>query len=485
MNYLDLTIKEIHQALVDKKVTPLELTKEALKRAKEDDNNAIEYLMEKEALALAESLKEPEVDNMFWGIPFTIKDNISTKDVPTCASSDILKGYIPIFNATIVDRLLNAKAIPIAKVTLDELAMGGTGATGHLGRTTNPFDPSKKHMVGGSSCGSAATVSAGIVPFALGSDTGDSIRKPASYAGLVGLKPSWGRISRFGLFPFSPSLDAVGYFTRSVYDAAKLLEITAGHDDKDFTSSYKPVEDYTSEIDKPIKGVKIAVIKEILESINNKDILDKFNESLKIYESLGATINYVSIDKKLLQTLFPTYYIISCAEATSNNANLDGIKFGLNETKDTYSESVMASRTKGFSERIKRRFVIGSYSLMKENQKELYLRALKNRHKIVDSVNTVLKDNDVIFLPASPTPAALFDNKVDQLEDEYLIADNYMVIGNFAGLPSMTIPAGFSDNLPFGFNLTAGAFDEKKLFNIAKALEDKLGLINLSARSKK
>ncbi|MCQ2792011.1 MAG: aspartyl/glutamyl-tRNA amidotransferase subunit A [Bacilli bacterium] len=485
MNYLDLTIKEIHEALVNKQVTPLELVNEALKRAKEDKCNAFEYIMEKEALSLAKTLTEPEKDNLLWGIPFAIKDNISTKGVPTCASSDILKGYVPIYNATIIEKLLKKKAIPFAKVTLDELAMGGTGATGHLGKTTNPYDVSHERMVGGSSCGSAAVVSSAIVPFALGSDTGDSIRKPASYAGLVGFKPTWGRISRYGLFPFTPSLDSLGFFTRSVYDSALILNIVAGYDKNDFTSSREKVDDYTSDLNKPIKGIKIAVIKEILESVSDPYIQKKFQETLKIYEELGAKINYVSVNHHLLKTLFPTYYIISCAEATSNNANLDGVKFGLNLEGNTFNDSLIKTRSEGFSERIKRRFVIGSYSLMAENQNELYLRATKNRHKIVDEINKVLKDNDVIFLPASPSVAPKFDNKIDQLEDEYLIADNYMVIANFAGLPSITIPTGFVNDLPFGFNLTASAFAEKKLFNIAKALEDKLGYYNLSARTKK
>jgi len=485
MSYLDLTILDIHKALVEHKVTPFELVTEAIERLKNDKNNAVEYLMENEALELVKNLKEVEIDNPLWGIPFVIKDNISTKDVPTCASSNILKGYVPVYNATVVEKLLNKKAIPIAKVTLDELAMGGTGSTGHLGKTFNPYDKSHNRMIGGSSAGSASVVASGIVPFALGSDTGDSIRKPASYGGLVGLKPTWGRISRYGLFPFTPSLDAVGYFTRSVKDAAMLLTYVAGKDKKDFTSSTKPVENYLDQLDKPINNISIAVIKEIFESITDRTIIDKFNETLKIYETLGAKVNFVSMDKHLLKTLFPTYYIISCAEATSNNANLDGIKFGPYYDGETYIETMKKARTAGFSERIKRRFIIGSFSLMKENQNELFLRAARNRHRIVDEINKILVDNDVIFLPASPTPAQLFDNKVDVLKDEYLIADNYMVIANFAGLPSITIPTGFEGDLPFGFNLTGRAFEEGKLLNIAKALEDKLPYYNLSIRSKK
>lgn len=485
MSYLDLTIKEMHEALVNKKVTPMELVSEAIKRAKEDNNNAFEYICEREALEEVKKLGEVEKDNLFFGIPFTCKDNFSTKDIPTCASSDILEGYVPIFDATVVKKLKEKHAILIGKVTLDELAMGGSGATGHLGKTYNPYDSSHKHMVGGSSCGSASTVSSGIVPFSLGSDTGDSIRKPASYAGLVGLKPTWSRISRFGLFPFTPSLDSVGFFTRSVEDSASLLTLLAGHDDNDYTSSVNKVDDYSKDLNKSIKGIKIAVIKEILDSITDKDILKQFDVTLSIYKQLGAVINFVHMDLQLLRTLFPTYYIISCAEATSNNANLDGIKFGKHIDSDNYIDAIKKVRSEGFSERIKRRFIIGSYSLMKENIDELYLRATKNRHKIVDEINKILKDNDAIFLPASPSTAALFDNKVDQLQNEYLIADNYMVIGNFAGLPSLTLPCGFKDNMPFGFNLTCRAFEEAKLFNIAKALEDKLPYYNLSIRSKK
>ena len=231
MNYLDLSIEELHELLVKREVTPYELTKQAIALAKEDTNNAFEYICEKEALEFASSLTEPEVDNVFWGIPYVAKDNISTKGIFTTASSNILTGYVPVFDATVIRKLKNAKAVLIGKATLDELAMGGTGTTGHLGVTYNPYDPTHTYMVGGSSCGSAAAVARSIVPFALGSDTGDSIRKPSSYAGLVGLKPTWGRISRFGLFPFAPSWDHVGYFTRNVKDSALLLNLLAGRDD--------------------------------------------------------------------------------------------------------------------------------------------------------------------------------------------------------------------------------------------------------------
>lgn len=479
MSWLDLTITELHRALVDKKTTPLELAEEAIGRAGKDTNNAFEYIMEKEALSIAEKLTEPEEDNVLWGIPFVIKDNFSTKDVPTTASSDILKGYVPLFDATAVDRLLKLRAVPIAKATLDELAMGGTGTSGHLGMTFNPYDPSHTRLVGGSSCGSAAAVASGIVPLSLASDTGDSVRKPASFAGLVGLKPTWGRISRYGLFAFTPSLDAVGFFTRSVEDAAHVLKALAGPDEKDATSSLEPVDDYASDIGKPVGGMKVAVFREILDSMSDRQVVSAFEKSVDGLRKRGVTVDFIEAGKDLLTTLFPTYFVISCAEATSNDANLDGVKFGPYYGGKTYREAMYQARTKGFGELIKRRFIIGSFSLMSENQHDLFLRAQKNRRRIVERINSILEDYDFIYAPAAPSVAPRKDAVMDKLGDEFLIADNHMVIANFAGLPSLTVPIGFEDGLPFGANLTGRAFREKDLFRMAGAVEDDAGLRNV------
>lgn len=485
MSYLDLTIKEMHQALVDKKITPLELTLEAIKRAKEDNNNAFETILEKEAIEIASNLKEPEVDNIFWGIPVGIKDNFSTKGILTTGSSEILRDYVPVFNATVVQKLLDAHAVPIAKTTLDELAMGGTGTTGHKGITYNPYDPSHTRLVGGSSCGSAAMVSNAIVPFALGSDTGDSVRKPASYAGLVGFKPTWGRISRFGLFPFAPSLDHVAYFTRSVEDSALSLSLLAGRDNHDATSSTKPVEDYAKAINNPIKGVKIAVLREVVDSIDDKNILEAFNNTIKELKKQGAVVEYVDFSIKLLESIYPTYMVISCAEATSNNANLDGIKFGPRYEADTYTDVMIKARTKGFCELIRRRFIIGSFALMRENQNDLFLRAQKARRLIVNRTNEILSDYDFIYVPAAPSIAPKFSDSSDRLSNNYLIADNILVLGNFAGLPSLTLPIGKENNMPFGANVMGRAFEEAKVFNVAKAIENIVGLANMSAREVK
>lgn len=480
--YRELSIEQLHELLVAKKVTPLDLAKEAIELAKKDTNNAFEYIMEEEALEIAGALNEPEVNNPLWGIPFVIKDNISTKGIPTTAGSNILRGYVPVYDATIVEKLKKVHAVPIGKATLDELAMGGTGTTGHLGTTYNPYDRSHTRLVGGSSCGSAAATADGIVPFSLASDTGDSTRKPASYAGLVGLKPTWGRISRYGLFPFCPSLDSVGIFTRSVKDCAYVLNATAGHDSHDMTSSVLPVEDYAKAINKFDKKRRIAVVEEIYSAVKDETIKKSFMNTIDELKNKGFTIDFVHMPVKLLTSLFPTYFVLSCAEATSNNANLDGIKFGPLSKGETYEEVMKNARTKGFSELIKRRFVIGSFALMKENQNDLFIRAQKNRRVIVDELNKIYKDYDFIYLPAAPSIAPKINESSDRLSEEYLVADNHLVLGNFAGLPSITIPLGFKEGMPFGANIMAKAFDEVGVFQLAYEVEKITGLKNIVAK---
>lgn len=481
MNYRKLSIEELHNLLVEKKTTPLELTKIAIDLAKKDSNNAFEYIMEKEAIEKASKLVEPEANNPLWGIPFVLKDNISTKGIPTTGSSNILNGYVPVFDATVVEKLDKANAIAIGKVTLDELAMGGTGTTGHLGITYNPYDRKHEKLVGGSSCGSAAATADGIVPFALGSDTGDSTRKPASYAGLVGLKPTWGRISRFGLFPFAPSLDTFGIFSRNVKDCGLVLNVLAGRDEKDSTSSLVKVDDYVKNISKLPSNTKIAVIKEIYDSISNKTIKNEFDKTVHNLKKSGICVDFVNFPNEILETLFPTYFVLSCAEATSNNATMDGIKFGPHSDGDTFEEVMREARTKGFSELIKRRFVIGSFALMKENKNDLYLRAQKNRRRIVELINKILTDYDFIYLPAAPSVAPKIGESSDRLSDEYLIADNHMVLGNFAGLPSITLPIGFEGGMPFGANVMGKAFDEVGVLQLAYKIEEITGLKNLVA----
>ena len=487
--YLGRTIEELHELLVNKEVTPLELVIEALEALKNEPTNAIETICEEEAIEFAKTLVEPEVDNLLWGIPYVCKDNFSTKGILTTGSSNILADYIPVFDATVIKKLKEAKAVLLCKTTLDELAMGGTGTTSHKGVTYNPYDPSKTYKIGGSSCGSASICAQGIVPFALGSDTGDSVRKPATYGGLVGLKPTWGRISRFGLFPFAPSLDHVAYFTRSVKDSALILELLAGQDlENDATSSTRKVDAYSSLISGDIKGKKIAYVKEINAGIKDQIIKDKFEEVVSLLKEAGALVEEVSMDRKLLGAIYPTYLIISCAEATSNNANLDGIKFGPRDMDSkSYQEVMINARTKGFGELIKRRFVIGSYSLLRDNQEELFVRAQKIRHLIVNKTNEILDQYDAILTPCTGqvrNPIINNTDAADKIDVDNLIIENHLAIGNFGGLPSISLPVGKDELLPFAFNLTSKAFDEVNMFNIAYALESRLGLKNISTVKK-
>lgn len=483
MHYLDLTIKEIHEALVSKKVTPLELTLEALKRAEADTNNCFEYICKEEAIEFAKSLIEPEIDNYLWGIPYLLKDNFSTKNIPTTGSSNILNNYVPVYDSTVARKLKEVKAILIGKTTLDELAMGGTGMSGHKGITYNPYDDKKERLCGGSSCGSAAGVSSCIAPFAIGSDTGDSVRKPASFNGLVGIKPTWGRISRYGLFSFANSLDHVAYFTRSVEDSAIVLNALAGRDDKDMTSSFVEVEDYTKYENQ--KGSRIAVISEIINSVKDPILLNSFNKFVDDLRNNGFVVDFVSMDIKLLSAVLPVYFVISCAEAGSNNANLDGIKFGVRKDGASYDEIMKNSRTEGFGELIKRRFIIGSYVLFAENKEDTFFRAQKARRLIVDAYNKILKDYDAVVAPAAPSIAPKFSDTSEKLSDTYLIADNHLAIQNFAGLPSLTLPLCFKDGMPIGINVTTKKFEERKIFNICRDFEDIIGLKNVSINNRK
>ena len=486
MNYLDLTLIEIHKALVDKKIKVSDLVKEALKRAKENNDNAFEIILEEEALKKAYELDKLEVpsEDILFGIPFVAKDNFSTKGIETNASSNILNGYVPLFDATVIERLNKKNMVLIGKTTLDELAMGGTGTTGHKGITYNPYDKSHTHLVGGSSAGSAASVSAGIVPFALGSDTGDSVRKPASFAGLVGFKPTWGRISRFGLFPFAPSLDHVAYFTRSVDDAGVILNTLSGSDKRDSTCLKESHTNYDFNKEISLKSKKIGVIKEVFDSITDLEVKNQFEEFITKLKKI-SNVEFVSIPKNLLEAIYPTYIVISCAEATSNNANLDGIKFGPNYGGKTYQEVMFNNRDKGFSPLIKRRFIIGSYALMSENREELFDRAQKVRRIIVETFNKKLEEYDCLIGLASPSVAPTFESSSDKLSATYLIADNHLALENFSGMPSITIPFAFKDDMPFGINLSSKILQEDLLLSISSKFEELIGLKGVSTRNYK
>ncbi len=413
------------------------------------------------------------------GIAIALKDNVSTKGILTTASCKILDNYVPVYNATIVDKLEANGFVTVCKASMDELAMGGTNLTALTGPVKNPYDLTR--ISGGSSGGSAVLVASGALSCAIGSDTGDSIRKPASFCGVVGVKPTYGRISRYGIIPYASSLDHVGYFTTCIDDAAKMLEVLAGRDDKDMTSSCLPVLKYTELLNGDVKGKKVLIFKNVVDAISNNEVKELFNKVIANLKEDGAIIKEVSFDETLLRAILPTYYIIANAEATANHSNLDGINFGERVDGKSIEEIMINSRSAGFGPWIKKRFIIGSYALFEENQERILKKAHKIRRLIVDEIMRELKEADILIAPAAPGVAPKIEGtSTDELSEEYLVADNHMVIGNFGGLPSLTLPMGFIDKLPVGVNLTANPFKEDVLFNVAKAIENKTGLMGIT-----
>lgn len=471
-------IDDIRNGLDSGKVTSDKLFEEAVNKAYkyQDVYNSFVTIMDKKDEVCSNSILS--------GIPYALKDNISTKGILTTASSNILKDYIPLYDATIYKKLKNSGAVLMGKTVLDELAMGGTGTTGRTGIVRNPWN--KDRMIGGSSAGSAASVALGIVPFAIGSDTGDSIRKPAAYGGIVGYKPTYGRISRYGLFSFASSLDHVGVFARSVKDVSYVMDVVKGHDDKDMTSLPDEDVSYTSELDNDVSGKKLFYIKEAIEIDNGnnelKEIISNFKSVLEKCKELGMIVEEVSFDKELLEAIYPVYNVISCAEATSNNSNLTGIPFGNRVDGKNVNDIMMNTRTNGFSELIKRRFVIGSYVLQKENQEKLFLNACRVRRLIVNRMNELFEKYDGLIMPTSGDIAPLFDKASDKLSDEYLILGNHLVIGNFGGFPSISIPSGFVNDMPVSVNITGRAKEDSLVLNMANKVESLLDCKGMVAK---
>lgn len=417
-----------------------------------------------------------EGNGLLKDVPYVLKDNFSTKGIKTTGCCNLLNNYVPVFDSTVYKKLKEAGAVLVGKASMDELAMGGTNKYSNIGPCHNPYDLNR--ISGGSSGGSAVAVASGEVPFAIGSDTGDSVRKPASFCGIVGVKPTYGRISRYGVIPYASSLDHVGYFTTNVSDAALLLEVLAGRDDKDLTSSNEKVLQYSKLLNPDVKNKKILIFKNVIDSIKNKDVLDSFNNLLSSLKKNGAIIEEVSFDDTLIKAIFPTYYVISNAEATANHSNLSGVLFGDSKDGESVDDIMINTRTNGFNSYVKKRFVIGSYALKADNQDKIFRKAQKIRRLIVDEIMAKLRNADALIAPAASDVAPLIndDSLLDQLSDTYLIADNYMAIANFAGLPSITVPLGYSNNLPFGVNITCNLFKEDTMFNISKAVEDITGL---------
>lgn len=468
---LDKSIEALHESLINKEVTSEELVKESLKKCHEAQEKTNSFV------TIIDDARPAEVtDSLLSGIPYGIKDNFSTNGILSTGSSNTLKDYVPFFDATVVKKLKEAGCVGVAKTVLDELGMGGTGTTGHTGVVKNPWDLSR--MTAGSSAGSAASVAMGCYPFALGSDTGDSIRKPAAYCGIVGYKPTYGMISRFGLFPFACSLDTVGVLTRNVKDAAIAVNAMKGIDDKDMTTWDSSDIDLTSKLNGEVKGKKLFYIKEVLDVKNpsdeTKEHLDNFYKTVELCKSLGMEVEEVSIDKTLLNALPIIYVVISCAEATSNMSNLTGISFGPRGEGSGVTEVMKDHRTNGFSPLIKRRFVIGSYVLQSENQEKYFLNAKRVRRLIVDKMNELFESYDGLILPVSSGPAKYIDGSKNELNKEVNLLEEHLQIGNYGGYPSITIPNGFVSNLPVGVNITGKQKDDENILNIAFALESKM-----------
>lgn len=471
MKYMNKTIEELHELLVKGEVTSKELVQESLE---------LSHKIQEKCNAFVTILDDAEggivTDNLLSGIPYGVKDNYSTKDILSTGSSNTLKDYVPFFNATAIEKLNAAGAIKVNKTAMDEFGMGGTGTTGHTGIQRNPWDLTR--ICAGSSSGSAAAVAAGVYPYALGSDTGDSIRKPAAYCGIVGYKPTYGMISRYGLFPFASSLDHCGVLTRTVRDAAIVVDAMKGIDKNDMTSwdssNINLLEACTGEV----KGKKLCYIKEIcnIENYPNadqelKEHLENFKKTIEICKNIGIDVEEVSVDRNLLNASYSVYRVIHSAEASSNMSNLTGIIFGPRGEGDNYIEMMKDHRTKGFSPLIKRRFVIGSYVLQKENQERYFKNAQRARRLIVDTWKELYKKYDGVIGPVSTGPARKLDEIDRHFDTNTTTLDEHLQVGNFGGFPSITIPNGFVNNLPVGVCITGNCYDDENVLNIAYALE--------------
>ena len=467
--YLDLNVKEIHELLVKKEITPLDLVDEALKRIEENkDLNAFITINDK-VREEAKNLGEVDPNNLFFGIPIAVKDNIITKDLKTTCASHILDNFIPIYDATVVTKIKENKMLIIGKANMDEFAMGSTSETSYFGAPLNPHD--KKRTAGGSSGGSASAVSSSLVPLALGSDTGGSIRQPASYTGIVGMKPTYGRISRYGLVAFASSLDQIGPMTRTVYENASLLNILVGEDENDLTSVKKDKEDFTRLIGKSIKGMKIALPKFFISDIVDKEISNRIKDVINYLEQNGAVVDIV--DMRYLDTAVNLYQIIAMAEASSNLARFDGVRYGF-RAKDVDSVDEMYGKTRGegFGDEVKRRIMVGSYILSGENAKVYYDKALMVRDDITKEFNCIFKDYDLIIGPTTTRIAPFIGTSADDPHKAFM--DDVLVIPvNMAGLPGLSVPVGKnSNNMPIGLHIIGKAFDEATIYKLASFLEE-------------
>ena len=474
MKYLDKTITELHELLKKGTIKPIDLVEEAFTNIENNKElNAYITLNKEEALKEAKELEGKEVDNLLFGLPIAVKDNIVTKNLRTTCASHMLDNFIPIYDATVVEKLKEKHMIIIGKTNMDEFAMGSSSRTSYFGAPHNPWNNNK--ISGGSSGGSATTIAARDVLFALGSDTGGSIRQPASYTGIVGMKPTYGRVSRFGLVAFASSLDQIGPMTKNVYENAVLLNAIVGHDEKDLTSAEKEEEDFTRLIGKDIKGMKIAIPNYFVSDIVNSEIIDKLKETVNVLESLGATVDYV--DMKYLENAVTLYQIIAMGEASSNLARFDGIRYGHSkENPKDIRDLYFGSRAEGFGKEVKRRIMVGSYLLSGKNARDYFYKALSIRDDMKQEFIKVFENYDLIIGPTTTTTAYDLTDPMDDPSKSFM--DDVLVIPvNMAGLPGLNMPIGFDKNhMPIGMQIIGPSFEEAKIYQLASILEKELNL---------
>ncbi len=467
-------IKELSEGLRKKEFSSVELTKLYLEEIKKKDDKIEAFLTvtAEKALEMA-----GEADKMIaegkgtplTGIPMAVKDNICTKGIKTTCASKMLYNFVPPYEAHVTDKLFGSGAVMLGKVNMDEFAMGSTTENSAFKTTKNPRNLS--HVPGGSSGGSAAAVAAGECVYALGSDTGGSIRQPASFCGVVGMKPTYGSVSRYGLVAFASSLDQIGPLTRSVEDNAAVLTAISGHDERDTTSIKHEYGDFTADIGKSVKGMKIGIIKEFFGEGISDEVKAAVLGAAKKYESMGAELVELSIPT--LDYALPAYYVISSAEASSNLARFDGARYGYRSEKfDDITELYKNSRSEGFGSEVKRRIMLGTFALSSGYYDAYYKKALQVRTLIIRDFNKAFESCDFILSPVSPTTAYKIGEKTSDPLEMYL-GDIYTVPINIAGVPSLSMPCAVGkDNLPIGMQLIGPLFSENKLYKAGYAFEE-------------
>ncbi len=477
MNIIDLTVNELQEKLKNKELTIKEITQAYVDRIneKEKDVEAFVTTLTDEALNKAEEIQkkidEGEINGDLAGIPIGIKDNINTKGVKTTCSSKMLENFVSPYDATVMQKINSENMINLGKLNMDEFAMGSSTETSYFKTTKNPWDLNR--VPGGSSGGSAAAVASGMVPWALGSDTGGSIRQPASFCGVVGLKPTYGLVSRYGLVAFASSLDQIGPITKDVKDAAILLNLIAGYDEKDTTSVNMEKKDYVKALTGDVKGLKIGVPKEFFGEGINEEVKNSLKEAINKYKELGAEVEEFSLN--VAEYALATYYIIACAEASSNLGRFDGIRYTYrtSEFKDL-KELFKKSRSEGFGDEVKRRIILGTYVLSSGYYDAYYKKAQKVRTMVMNEFNKGFEKYDVILTPTSPTVAFGIGEKSGNPLEMYL-ADICTVSINIAGVPGISIPCGVDSNgMPIGMQIVGNKFEEEKILNVAYTLEKEI-----------